>query len=90
MKIIPKRGVLLVVKHKTTALKADIVVEEVDNDKRLITGTIIECNDSINYKKGETVIFGKYALFQLTITGVDYFFLSEDDVISTCDYNENV
>jgi len=87
MKIEPKSGILLIKKHKTTALKTDIVVEETDNDKRLITGEVIKSSSS-TYQKGDTVVFGKYALFQLTVSGIDYFFLSEEDVIAITDYKE--
>jgi co-chaperonin GroES (HSP10) len=83
----PKKGILLIRKHKQTAYKNDIaIVDENDEDKRLITGEVLL--DSENYKKGDTVIFGKYALYQLTIQGVDYYLLQEDDVIGLTDYKE--
>lgn len=88
-KINPKKGILLIKKHNKTALKADISVAQNDEDKRLITGEILESN-SDEYKKGDTVIFGKYAIYQLTITGSNYFFLEEEDIIATCNYKENV
>lgn len=87
MKIKPKAGVLLVRKHKKTALKADIAVEESDDDKRLITGEVLS-DGSKNYKKGETVVFGKYAIYQLVVQGEDFFFLDEEDIIAQCDYKE--
>ena len=67
MKINPKKGILLIKKHKKTQLKADIVVEETDNDKSLITGEVIESNDNALYEVGDTVIFGKYSLFGLVL-----------------------
>ena len=88
MTINPKKGILLIRKHKNTQIKTDIVVEEVEEDKRLITGEVL--NSSALYKKGVTIIFGKYALFPLTLQGEEYYFLDESDVIGVCDYKENV
>ena len=86
MKIQPKKGILLVKKHKSTALKADIAIEENDEDKRLITGEVLL--DGELYKKGQTVIMGRYALYQLTIKGEDFHLLDEQDVIGTTNYKE--
>lgn len=87
MKIKPKRGILLVKKHNQTALKSDIVVnEDEDRDKRLITGEVL--NDGYKYKQGATVIFGRYALYKLTLKGEDFYFLDEEDVIGECNYKE--
>ena len=89
MLINPKKGILLVQKHKSTKFKADIAMMDDDADKRLITGTVHSKN-SLVYKEGESVIFGKYSLFQLTIQGTDFYFLDEEDVIGVTDYKENV
>lgn len=86
MTIKPKDGILLIKKHKNTQLSADIVVEESDEDKRLITGEIIE--GTKQYPSGISIIFGKYALFLLTLQNVDYHFLQEGDVIGITDYQE--
>ena len=86
MKINPKKGILLIKKHKKSQIKADMVVEEMDEDKRLITGEVLS-NDS-DYKKGTTIIFGKYAIFPLTLQGEEFYFLDKDDVIGICDYKE--
>lgn len=86
MNIKPKDGLLLIQKHKNTQLSVDIAVEENDEDKRLITGTVLSDGEL----KGETVIFGKYAILNLTIQGVDYYLLDEEDVVGLCDYKENV
>lgn len=87
MNVEPKKGILLVNKHKNTKFKADIAMTEDDSDKRLITGTVLSKN-SPNYKEGETVIFGKYSLFQLTIQNQDFYFLDEEDVVGKTDYIE--
>ena len=79
----PKEGILLIKKHKNTALKADIAIEESDEDKMLITGEVVKGS-----LKGKTVIFGKYSLFGLTLQGEKFYFLDEDDVIGVCDYKE--
>jgi len=90
MNIKPKEGVLLIRKHTKTKLTADMVVEETDDDKRLITGEIISTyNENDKTRVGQTIIFGKYALYQLTVEGVDYFFIEEEDVIGICDYKED-
>ena len=89
MKIYPKKGILLIKKHKRTQIKADIIVEEAEEDKRLITGEIIGLySDEGLYQIGQTVIFGKYAIFPLTLQGEEYNFLEEEDVIGVCDYKE--
>ena len=97
--IIPKPGLLLIKKHKKTGIKADMIIEEMDEDKRLITGEVL-CNRYVEpsllkypeknsqYPVGTTVIFGKYALFPLTLQGKEIFFLDENDVLGTCDYKE--
>jgi len=87
-KIIPKEGILLIKKHKQTAYKTDMAIVDDEQDRRLITGEVI--SGTSNFKKGSTVIFGKYALYQLTIRGVDYFLLDEQDVVGICDYREDV
>ena len=87
MKITPKKGILLIKKHKSTALKADITVEETDNDKSLLTGEILVSNEA-DYKKGETIIFGKYSLFGLKLQSKDYYFIDVEDIIGTCEYTE--
>jgi co-chaperonin GroES (HSP10) len=78
---------LLIKKHKKSQIKADIVVEDTDEDKRLITGEVVADGDD-QTPLGTTVIFGKYAIFPLTLQGEDYFFLDKNDVIGVCDYKE--
>lgn len=86
MNIQPKEGILLIKKHTQTAYKADMIVVEDNEDKRLITGEIIAGEG--NYKIGDTIIFGRYALYQLTIQNEDYYLLDEEDVVGICDYKE--
>ena len=86
MQVIPKEGILLIKKHKNTQLKSDIVVEETDNDKSLITGEVLKGNKL--YPKDSTVIFGKYSLFGLVLQGEKYYFLDAGDVIGICSYKE--
>jgi len=86
MNIKPKEGILLIKKHNNTALKVDIVTVDDEQDKRLITGEVIE--GGIKYPKGTTIIFGKYALYLLTIQGEDFYLLDEEDVVATCNYKE--
>ena len=87
MKIQPKLGILLIKKHKQTALKADIITTQDDEDKRLITGEVIEGSEK--YVAGSTVIFGRYAIYNLTIQGEDFYLIDEEDIIGTCDYKED-
>lgn len=87
MKLNPKKGVLAIRKHSKTALKHDIAIEEVDEDKSLVTGEVISTT-SEDYKKGVTIVFGKYAIYKLTVQGEDFFLIDEQDVIATCDYKE--
>lgn len=83
MNVKPIEGVLVIKKHEKTKSKVDIVTEDSDEDKRLITGEILE-----GERKGETAIFGKYALYELVLQGTKYFFLNEEDVIGYCSYKE--
>lgn len=83
MNVEPIEGVLVIRKHEKTKSKVDIVTEESDEDKRLITGEVL-----VGKLKGDTVIFGKYALYELVLQGTKYFFLNEEDVIGICDYKE--
>lgn len=87
MTIKPKEGILLIKKHSKTALKSDIITIDSENDRRLITGEIMSDNSKV-YNKGEVVIFGKYAVYLLTLKGDDFYFLDEEDVIGTSNYKE--
>jgi co-chaperonin GroES (HSP10) len=80
MTIIPKKGILLVKKLKNSQLKTDIIVEETDNDKALITGEVLASKEA-GYEVGDKVIFGKYSLFELVLQGENYYFIDADDVI---------
>jgi len=77
----------LIKKHQRTALKQDIAIEESDDDKRLITGEVVAGKEK-DFPKGTTVIFGKYALYKLTVQGEDFYILDVKDVLGTCDYKE--
>lgn len=88
MNIKPKEGVLLIRKHKQTKLKADIAVEENDEDKTLLTGEVLEAGEGFTALEGKTIIFGKYALLTLVLKGNEYHLISGDDVVGTCDYKE--
>ncbi len=81
MKILPKSSLLLVSKNKNTEIDSDMYIPQTEDNKKLITCTVVEGND--NYKKDEVVITGTYSLYQLVLKGEDYFFLDEDDVIGT-------
>jgi co-chaperonin GroES (HSP10) len=84
MEITPKEGLLLIKKHKNTKLSADIAVEESEDDKSLYTGEVV----SSGPMNGKTVIFGRYALLKLTLKGVDYYLLDEEDIVGECSYKE--
>jgi co-chaperonin GroES (HSP10) len=85
MEIKPKGNLLLIKKHKSTALKTNISITGDDTDKALITGEVL----SGDYTIGTTVIFGKYAVLKLILQGVDYYFLDKEDVVGECDYKED-
>jgi co-chaperonin GroES (HSP10) len=86
IKIEPKDGILLIRKHKNTALSQDMVVEESDADKNLISGEVLVGNG--RYPAGTSIIFGRYAIFKLIFKGEDYFFIDENDIISIFSYKE--
>jgi co-chaperonin GroES (HSP10) len=85
--ILPKQGLLLIKKHKNTKLSADIAVMETDDDKTLITAEVVSDNSTL-YKKGATIVCGKYAIYELVLKGESFFFLNEDDVIAVTNYTE--
>ena len=87
MKINLKSNLLLIKKHKNTGLVVDMAVEDTDEDKNLITGEIIESNTK-DFSKGETVIFGKYAILTLKLKGEDFHILEVSDVLGTAEYKE--
>lgn len=82
----PRLNILLIKKHKNTALHQDIAIEELDNDKALITAEVIKGNE--DYPDGTGIVIGKYAIFKLVLKGEDYYFCHIDDVISTTSYKE--
>lgn len=89
MKIQPRSNLLIIRKHKMTQLKADIAVGDNDEDKRLITGEILD-SGSKDFVVGETAIFGRYALLNLRLKGEDHYFLDIEDVVGVTDYHEDV
>jgi co-chaperonin GroES (HSP10) len=60
-------------------------VTETDDDKRLITCTVVSGNDE--YKKDDVVVTGRYSTYQLSYKGTDYLFLDVEDVIGTISEN---
>jgi co-chaperonin GroES (HSP10) len=84
MKIEPRDGILLIKKHTKTKVRVDMAIDDSDEEKSLITGEVLD-----GTRKGQTVIFGKYALFELVIQGQKFYFLPEEDVIGVTDYLEN-
>ena len=87
MTIKPRPGLVLIKKHQRTALKENIVVEDNDDDKVLMTGEIL-AGEIYDYKVGDTVIFGRYALYKLTIKGENFFLLDHEDILGKCNYKE--
>lgn len=87
MEITPRKGILLINKHKYTKVSSEIAINETDDDKTLITGEVIAGN-SANYPVGTTVVFGKYAIYELVLKGVSYFLIDEEDIIAKSDYKE--
>lgn len=63
-------------------------MEEDDDDKRLITGEILAGHVD-DCKIGDTVIFGRYAIYSLTIQGENFYLIDKDDILGKCDYKEN-
>ena len=87
MKIQLKSNLLLIKKHKNTRLVVDMAVEDNDEDKDLITGEVLESGTD-EFKVGETVIFGKYAILTLTLQGEAYNILETTDALGVVDYKE--
>ena len=83
MNIKPRKGVILVKKHENTAMQADIAITDDGEDRKLITGEVLEGDN-----KGKTAIFGKYAVLDLDIKGILYSFIDVEDIIGYCDYKE--
>ena len=87
MEIKLKDSLLLIRKHKNTKFAVDMVVEDNDEDKKLITGEVL-ASENDKFKEGETIIFGKYAILSLALKGEDYNIIDVDDVLGTCSYTE--
>jgi len=81
MKIVPRSGLLLVNKNKNTEINSDMYIPETEDNKKLITCTVI--NGTEDYPKDSVIVTGVYSLYQLVYKGDDYFFLDQDDVIGT-------
>ena len=89
MNIEPRIGILHIKRHKNTAVKVDMAIDESDEDKSLITAEVIKGQSEAGKDyAGLTVIVGKYATFGTTIQGEKHYFVLEQDVIATCDYKE--
>jgi len=85
MNIEPRTGVLLIKKHKNTKIDSDIILEESESDKNLITGEILAGEEHV----GQTAIFGKYAIYVLKLQGKEHYFLDKEDIVGFCDYKED-
>lgn len=58
-------------------------------------GTVIAAGDgrasaagrrvALDVKKGDTILFGKYAGHEITLDGIEYLILKEDDVLAAID-----
>ena len=81
MKIVLRSRVLLVQKNEWTELSQDIFVVKDEEDKNLITCTVLEWTP--DYGKWEVIITWKYSLNKLIYKWKEYFFLEEEDVIWT-------
>lgn len=81
MKIVLKKEVLMVEQNEGSELSHDIYIVKGDDDKNLITCTVIEWTES--YPTGSVIITGKYSLNKLVYKWKDYNFLEEIDIIWT-------
>jgi len=79
MKIVLRSKILLVTKNEWTELSQDIFTVKDEEDKNLITCTVIEWTDS--FHKWEIIITWKYSLNKLIYKWEEYFFLEEEDVV---------
>lgn len=80
MKIQTKNNILVVTPNKNTELSHDIYVQDTDDNKNMITCTVVSSwND--NYNVGDEIITGKYSLYKLVYKGSDYYFVDVDDVV---------
>ena len=65
---------------KNTELSHDIYIQETDDNKNMITCTVIS-SGSDSYDEWDEIITGKYSLYKLIYKGSDYFFVDEEDVV---------
>lgn len=79
MKIELRSKILLVTKNEGTELSQDMFTVKDEEDKNLITCTIIEWTES--FLKWEVIITWKYSLNKLVYKWEDYFFVEEEDVV---------
>ena len=85
----PLNQVLLVKLMSFQKSKVDITTTEEDSERSLILGEVVEVSiesdghpSSNKFKKGDIVVFGKYAYETFKFEGEDHYFVREDDIIA--------
>ncbi|MDX9797698.1 MAG: hypothetical protein RBT05_02455 [Bacteroidales bacterium] len=86
MKIEMKSNILVVSPNKNSELSHDIYVQETDDNKNMVTCTVIQSKNEM-YQEGDNIITGKYSLYKLVYKGTDYYFVDVDDVVGTIEEN---
>lgn len=80
MRIQTKSNILVVTPNKNTELSHDIYVQETDDNKNMITCTVVSSGND-NYAEWDEIVTGKYSLYKLVYKGSDYYFVDVDDVV---------
>lgn len=80
MQIKPKDWIVVVeINQEAGFWGVDMVVNEVDEDKSLVTCSVIQWSETT--PAGSLVIVGRYSLYKLTFNGTSYYLLEESDVL---------
>ena len=80
----PLNKILLVNLVDFQKSKVDIATTAEDSERNLVVGeiTAIAGPDSLTFKVGQKVIFGKYAYEMFEFEGTKHYFVREEDVIA--------
>lgn len=85
MEIKKKKWLLLLKKPTDTRISQDIIVEETDEDKILVSCEVIDWDE--DFKPWDFVIVWKYALFLLEYKGEQVYFADKDDILGSITKN---
>jgi co-chaperonin GroES (HSP10) len=79
MTINPRSWVLVVERDESAELAVDMVINQMEEDKNLVTCVVVQWNE--NVPTGSIIITGRYSLYKLIYKGTTFLFIEEQDVV---------